>query len=181
MTPLQLFQGAASWAVPLFLVGVLWLGVWRKVPVYVAFTDGAKEGFGVATRVIPYLVAILGAVGALKGSGAMDFLVKQVGPFTEPLGLPAVALPMAIIRPLSGSGAQGLVASILNDPAYGPDSYAGHLVSVMAGSTETTFYVLAVYGGAVGIQRARQAIPAALAADVVGFLASVVVCRWFFL
>ena len=173
---LQALEVAATWAVPLFVVFVPWYGLWRKVRVYEAFTDGAKEGFSVAVRIIPYLVAILGAVGALRGSGALDALATHVGPFTEKLGLPAVALPMLIIRPLSGSAAQGVVAGVLADPKYGPDSYAGHLVSVMAGSTETTFYVLAVYCGAVGITRYRQALPAALMADVVGFIASIAVC-----
>jgi len=127
-------------------------------------------------KIIPYLVAILGAVGALRGSGALDALTRYVGPFTEKLGLPAAALPMVLIRPLSGSAAQGVVASVLADPRYGPDSYAGHLVSVMSGSTETTFYVLAVYCGAVGITRYRQALPAALMADFVGVVASIAVC-----
>jgi spore maturation protein SpmB len=173
---LQALETAATWAVPLFIVAVPWLGLRRKVRVYEAFTEGAKEGFQVAVRIIPYLVAILGAVGALRGSGALDALANHVGPYTEKIGLPAVALPMLLIRPLSGSAAQGLVAGVLADPRYGPDSYAGHLVSVMAGSTETTFYVLAVYCGAVGINRYRQALPAALMADVVGFIASIAVC-----
>lgn len=177
---LKLLETAATWAVPLFVVAVPWIGISRKVKVYEAFTDGAKEGFQVAVRIIPYLVAILGAVGALRGSGALDALANHVGPYTEKLGLPAVALPMLLIRPLSGSAAQGVVAGVLNDPRYGPDSYAGHLVSVMAGSTETTFYVLAVYCGAVGITRYRQALPAALMADLVGFVASIAVCWMIF-
>lgn len=173
---LQALEAAAVWAVPLFVVAVPWIGLRKKVPVYSAFTDGAKEGFTVAVKIIPYLVAILGAVGALRGSGALDALATHVGPYTEKLGLPAVALPMLLIRPLSGSAAQGVVAGVINDPHYGPDSYAGHLVSVMAGSTETTFYVLAVYCGAVGITRYRQALPAALMADLVGFVASIAIC-----
>ena len=177
---LQALEVAATWAVPLFVVFVPWYGLLRKVRVYEAFTEGAKEGFTVAVRIIPYLVAILGAVGALRGSGALDALATHVGPLTEKFGLPAVALPMLIIRPLSGSAAQGVVAGVLADPHYGPDSYAGHLVSVMAGSTETTFYVLAVYFGAVGIQRARHAVGCALLADLAGVLASIAVCYWFF-
>lgn len=173
---LQGVEVAATWAVPLFVVFIPWLGLRRGVRVYEAFTEGAKEGFGVAVKIIPYLVAILGAVGALRGSGALDALARNVGPYTERIGLPAVALPMILIRPLSGSAALGVVAGVLKDPNYGPDSYAGHLVSVMAGSTETTFYVLAVYCGAVGINRYRQALPAALMADLVGFVASIAVC-----
>ena len=173
---LKALEQVAVWAVPLFVVAVPWWGLYRKVRVYEAFTEGAKEGFQVAVRIIPYLVAILGAVGALRGSGALDALATKVGPYTERFGLPPVALPMLLIRPLSGSAAQGVVASVLNDPRYGPDSYAGHLVSVMAGSTETTFYVLAVYCGAVGLTRYRQALPAALMADLAGFVASIAVC-----
>ena len=133
----QALSAASAWVVPaLVVIAPVW-GLARKVPVYEAFTEGAKEGFQVAVRIIPYLVAILGAVGALKGAGAVDFLLTHVGPITERVGLPAVALPMLLIRPLSGSAANGVVASVLGDPHYGPDSYAGHLVSVMAGSTET--------------------------------------------
>jgi spore maturation protein SpmB len=177
---MAMVQGASAWAVPAFVVGVPLWGLIKKVRVYEAFTDGAKEGFQVAVRIIPYLVAILGCVGALRGVGALDLLATQLGPYTERIGLPAVALPMLLIRPLSGSAAQGVVASVLNDPRYGPDSYAGHLVSVMAGSTETTFYVLATYCGVVGITRYRQALPAALTADIVGFVASIAVCAFFF-
>jgi spore maturation protein SpmB len=176
MSPAEAMSAVSAWIVPLLVVAIPLWGLRRKVPVYEAFTEGAKEGFQVAVRIIPYLVAILGAVGALRGSGALNFLVEHVGPFTDRLGLPAVALPMLLIRPLSGSAANGVVVSVLNDAHYGPDSYAGHLVSVMAGSTETTFYVLAVYCGAVGVTRYRQALPAALLADLVGFLASIAVC-----
>ena len=113
--------------------------------------EGARDGFQVAVRIIPYLVAILVAVGMLRASGALDLLIRPIGATTAPLGLPAEALLMGILR-ASGSGAYAYLASVLNDPAIGPDSYTGYLVSTIQGSTETTFYVLAVYFGAVGVE-----------------------------
>jgi spore maturation protein SpmB len=121
-------------------------------------------------------VAILVAVGMFRASGAMETMVNILGVWTQKVGLPAEALPMALLRPLSGSGAYGIMASIINDPSIGPDSYTGYLVSTMQGSTETTFYVLAVYFGAVQIRRIRHALPAALTADLAGIAAAVVVC-----
>jgi spore maturation protein SpmB len=141
--------------------------------------EGAKEGFKVAVKIIPYLVAILVAVGMFRASGAMGALVGWLGPLTEPLGLPADALPMALMRPLSGSGAYGILASIINDPAVGPDSYIGYLVSTFQGSTETTFYVMAVYFGAVQVRRIRYTMAAALTADLAGIAAAVIACSFF--
>jgi spore maturation protein SpmB len=130
----------------------------------------------VAIRIIPYLVAILVAVGMLRASGALDLFVGWVGPATSRLGLPGEALPMALLRPLSGSGAYGILASIIQDPAIGPDSYTGYLVSTLQGSTETTFYVLAVYFGAVQIRRVRHALAAALTADLAGIIGAIIAC-----
>jgi spore maturation protein B len=163
------------WAVPLLLAGIPLYALSRRVKVYPAFVEGAKEGFQVAVRIIPPLVAVLVALGMLRASGAMDAFATLAGPWTDRLGIPPSVLPMVLIRPLSGGGALGVVGDVLR--SEGPDGYAGRLVSVMAGSTETTFYVLAVYMGSVGITRTRQALPAALVADLVGFAASVVVVR----
>jgi spore maturation protein B len=165
----------SQWAVPLLLAGIPVFALSRRVKVYPAFVDGAKEGFQVAVRIIPPLVAIVVALGMLRASGALEALASLVGPLTDRLGLPPSVLPMVLVRPLSGGGALGVVGDVLRGD--GPDSYAGRLVSVMAGSTETTFYVLAVYMGSVGITRYRQALPAGLLADLVGFTASVVVVR----
>jgi len=160
LVPLSIFYGKqiAPWILPGLMVGFLLFGVLRGVAVYEAFVEGAKEGFQVAVRIIPYLVAILVAVGMFRASGAMDAVVGTIGQWTAALGLPAEALPMALLRPLSGSGAYGVMASIINDPAIGPDSYTGYLVSTLQGSTETTFYVLAVYFGAVQVRRIRHAL-----------------------
>ncbi len=175
LVPLTILYGRAfaPWIVPGLMVGLLGLGVAKRVPVYECFVDGAKDGFNVALRIIPYLVAILVAVGMFRASGALALLIEPLGAMTELVGLPAEALPMALLRPLSGSGAYGILASIINDPAVGPDSYTGYLVSTFQGSTETTFYVIAVYFGAVQIKRLRYALVPALSADAAGIAAAV--------
>jgi len=170
----------SPWIIPGLMVFFLGFGAVRRVRVYEVMVEGGKEGFQVALRIIPYLVAILVAVGMLRASGAMDLLVGLLGNVTGRLGLPAEALPMALMRPLSGSGAYGIMASIINDPAIGPDSYIGYLVTTLQGSTETTFYVLAVYFGAVQVKRLRHAMAAALTADLAAIVFAVVVCRYLF-
>lgn len=176
-----LFGKALSpWILPGLMAGFLVFGALRRVKIYEVFVDGAKEGFQVALRIIPYLVAILVAVGMLRASGALDLLVGALAPITGRFGLPAEALPMALMRPLSGSGAYGILASIINDPAIGPDSYTGVLVSTLQGSTETTFYVMAVYFGAVQVRRIRHAMAAALTADAAGVIFAIIAC-WLFL
>jgi spore maturation protein SpmA len=176
--PLTIFWGRdiAAWIIPSLVAGLLMFGAARGVRVYEAFVEGARDGFQVAVRIIPYLVAILVAVGMLRASGALDLLVRPLGAVTAPLGLPAEALLMGMLRALSGSGAFAYLASLLNDPAIGPDSYTGYLASTIQGSTETTFYVLAVYFGAVGVERMRHAVVVGLAADAAGVLASVLIC-----
>ena len=172
-------RSVSPWIIPALMVGFLGFGLVRRVRVYEVFVEGAKDGFQVAIRIIPYLVAILVAVDMLRASGVMDSVVGALGGMTGRLGLPAEALPMALMRPLSGSGAYGILASIINDPAIGPDSYTGYLVSTLQGSTETTFYVLAVYFGAVQVRRIRHSIAAALTADVAGVIFAVLACSFF--
>ncbi len=168
----------SAWAIPFLLAGVPVLALARRVKVYPAFVDGAKQGFETAVRIIPPLVAVVVALGMLRASGAMDALARAVAPATSLLGVPASVVPMILVRPLSGGAALGVVGDVLRSD--GPDSYAGRMVSVMAGATETTFYVLAVYFGAAGISRYRQALPAALIADLTGFAAAVVAVRLLF-
>jgi spore maturation protein B len=165
----------STWAIPLLLAGIPLYAILKGVKVYPAFLEGAKQGFETGVRIIPPLVAIVVALGMLRASGALDGLAALLGPVTGRLGLPASVLPMVVIRPLSGGGALGVVGDVLR--SEGPDSYAGRLVSVMAGSTETTFYVLAVYFGSVGISRYRQALAAVLLADLCGFAAAIVAVR----
>jgi len=172
-------RSLSPWIIPGLVAGLLVFGVVKHVRVYETFVEGAKEGFKVAVRIIPYLVAILVAVGMFRASGAMDWMVGGLAPLTGPIGLPAEALPMALMRPLSGSGAYGILASIINDPTIGPDSYIGYLVSTFQGSTETTFYVMAVYFGAVQVRRIRYTLAAALTADLAGIVAAVVACSYF--
>jgi spore maturation protein SpmA len=182
LIPLTIAFGRAisPWIIPSLMAGFLVFGVVRKVRVYEVFVEGAKEGFHVAIRIIPYLVAILVAVGMFRASGAMDTIVGWLGSVTGKVGLPGEALPMALLRPLSGSGAYGILASVINNPAIGPDSYTGYLVSTLQGSTETTFYVLAVYFGAVQVKRIRHALAAALTADLAGIIAAVIACSYLF-
>jgi len=172
-----LFGSSVSpWILPSLMVGFLGFGLVKKVKIYEVFVEGAKEGFQVALRIIPYMVAILVAVGMLKASGGLQMIVNTLSSVTSNFGLPAEALPMALMRPFSGSGAYAILASIINDPAIGPDSYTGLLVSTLQGSTETTFYVMAVYFGAVQIKRIRHALVTALTADVAGILFAILAC-----
>jgi spore maturation protein SpmA len=182
MVPLAVLYGrrVSPWIIPGLLAFFLAFGAVRRVRVYEVLVEGAKEGFQVALRIIPYLVAILVAVGMLQASGVMGAVVGWLGPFTSHIGLPAEALPMALMRPLSGSGAYGIMTAIIKDPAIGPDSYTGYLVSTIQGSTETTFYVLAVYFGAVQVRRVRHTLAAALTADLAGVIGAIVACTYIF-
>lgn len=182
LIPVTVLYGAviSPWILPGLMLGFLLFGMARGVRIYEAFVEGAKDGFQVALKIIPYLVAILVAVGMFRASGALDWLVGGLGVVTSPMGMPAEALPMALLRPLSGSGAYGVMASIINDPAVGPDSYTGYLVSTLQGSTETTFYVLAVYFGAVQIRRIRHALAVGLTADLAGVIAAVIAVAFLF-
>lgn len=160
--------------VPFLMLSLLTLGYAKGVPVYEAAVEGAKEGFQVAIRIIPFLVMILVAVAMFRTSGAFDLLQTLFLPITNTLGIPVEAITVAILRTLSGSGAFGLVSEIT---ARDPNGFTAFLAATIQGSTETTFYVLAVYFGSVGIYRPRHALPAALMADLAGFLASVVACK----
>jgi len=182
LIPLTVFFGKAisPWIIPGLMVGFLVFGMVRRVRIYEVLVEGAKEGFQVAVKIIPYLVAILVAVGMFRASGAMEAMVSWLGPWTSRVGMPAEALPMALLRPLSGSGAFGVLASIINNPAIGPDSYTGYLVSTLQGCTETTFYILAVYFGAVQVRRIRHTLAAALTGDLAGVVGAVLACSYLF-
>ena len=162
-------------AIPGLILGIIVYGAVKKVKIYETFVEGAKEGFQVGVRIIPYLVAMLVAIGVFRAGGAMELLSGLLAPVTNLIGMPSEALPMAIMRPLSGSGALGVMSEIFQ--SHGTDSLVGRMVSVMMGSGETTFYVLAVYFGSVSISRTRQAVPAGIVADVVAILMSVWLTR----
>ncbi|RCK72865.1 MAG: Spore maturation protein B [Ignavibacteriae bacterium] len=165
-------------AIPLLVLFIVSYGAIKKVKIYEVFIEGAKEGFNVGVRIIPYLVAMLVAIGVFRTGGAMDILTTILSPVTNLIGMPAEALPMAIMRPLSGSGALGVMSEIIK--AHGADSLIGRMVSVMMGSGETTFYVLAVYFGSVSITRTRHAVPAGIIADIASILMSVWVVNLLF-
>jgi len=153
----------------------------RRVPVYESFVEGAKEGFDVAKNLLPYLVAMLCAVGVLRASGALDILLTAMRYAVEWLGWDGRfvdALPTALVKPFSGSAARAMLIETMQ--SQGVDSFPALVAATVQGSTETTFYVLAVYFGAVGIQRARHAVGCALVADLAGVIASILVCYWFF-
>jgi spore maturation protein B len=166
------------WAIPVFLIGIPVYGALKGVKVYESFVEGAKGGFQLAIRIIPYLVAILVAVGMLRGAGAIDMLARWLDPVFLHVGFPAEILPLAIMRPLSGSGSLGIVTELIS--THGPDSFIGRLAASAYGSTETTFYVLAVYFGAVGVKKARHAVISGLVADAVSLIAAIIVCRLMF-
>ena len=163
------------------IMAFIWAGVRKKINVYEAFVEGAKAGFETAVRIIPYLVAILVAIGVFRASGAMDFLVDGIGRVVEMLGGNAdyvAALPTAIMKPLSGSGARGMMVDAMQQ--YGPDSFVGRLSCIFQGATDTTFYILAVYFGSVGVRKTRHAVTAGLLADLFGIIAAMAVAAIFF-
>lgn len=174
----ELITLLSVFVLPLIIVGFPLYGLIKGVPVYESFVEGAKEGFQVAVRIIPYLVAILFAIGMFRASGAMDFLIRVLNPALALVGFPAEVLPMAIIRPLTGSGSAGIVVDMIRQ--YGEDSIFVKMAAVMFGSTETTFYVIAVYFGAISIKKTRHALPAGLTADFAAMIIAVWTVRLLF-
>ena len=174
----EIVGAVSAWAIPVILVVIPLVGMIRKVKVYEAFVDGAKEGFEVAVKIIPFLVAILVAIGMFRGSGAMDLMTDMLRPILSGVHFPPELFPLAILRSLTGSGSLAFMTDIVK--SAGPNSLLAKTAATMYGSTETTFYVLAVYFGAVGVKRTRHAVPVALFGDLVAMVAAVAVCRWLF-
>jgi spore maturation protein B len=168
----------SAFVLPLIIVGFPLSGLFKKVPVYEEFVEGAKEGFSVAVMIIPYLVAILFAIGMFRASGALDFLIEGLRPVLAVIGIPAEVIPMAIVRPLTGSGSAAIVLDMINQ--FGEDSLLVKMAATMFGSTETTFYVIAVYFGAVNVKKTRHAVPAGLTADFAAMLIAVYVVKLLF-
>lgn len=175
---LFVLETISKWAIPVMVTFIPLYGYIRGVRVYETFIDGAKEGFWLAVKIIPYLVSILVAMGIFRSSGAMEMLVGYLSPILNPLGIPGEVLPLAIIRPFSGGGALALLVELLHK--WGPDSLIGRIASTMQGSTDTTFYILTLYFGSVGIKNSRHALAAGLMGDVAGFLAAVFIVKGVF-
>ncbi len=172
----QGLNSGAKYIIPLLLVGIPFYALsFRKVKVYEVFVEGAKDGFTIAVRIIPYLVAILVAVGMFRASGALDLLLNFLAPVLNFIGFPPENLPLALMRPLSGSGSLGLLTDLVDQ--HGADSINAKIGATMFGSSETTFYVLAVYFGSVGVTRSRHALLAGLTADAVGAISAVYLCQ----
>jgi spore maturation protein B len=163
---------------PLLIVGFPMYGLYKKVPVYEEFVEGAKGGFKVAVTIIPYLVAILFAIAMFRASGALEFVINGLRPVLALIAVPAEVLPMMILRPLTGSGSAAIVLDMIGQ--YGPDSILVKMAATMFGSTETTFYVIAVYFGAVNVRKTRHALPAGLIADIFAMFLAVYVVQLLF-
>lgn len=172
-------EAISLYAIPVVILLVPLYAIIKKVPVYSVFTEGAKEGFSTAVMIIPYLVAMLCAIGMFRASGAMDWLVNLINPVTSLIGLPGEVLPMGIMRSFSGGGAEGMMVELLKE--YGTQSQIGRISSVALGSTETTFYIVAVYYGAVGITNTRHSILAGLLGDLASLIAATLIVNamWF--
>lgn len=168
----------SGWAIPMMLLTIPLIGLIRRVKVYEVFVEGAAEGFKTAIRIMPFLVAMMVAVNIFRASGAMQVCISTLQPMLNYVGVPGDLIPLAIMRPLSGTGSLGLVTEILD--TYGPDSMVGRIASTVLGSTDTTFYILTVYFGAIGIRNPRYSLFVGLIGDVVGFLASIYVCQRLF-
>lgn len=172
-------KSLSEWAIPIMIAGIPLYAMIKRIPVYEEAVEGAKEGFQVALRIIPFLVLMLVAIGMFRASGALDWITGLLSPALAAVGFPEELLPLALLRPLSGSGSLAIVTDLVT--THGPDSLIAKMAATIMGSTETTFYVITVYFGSVGIRKFRHSIPAGLLADLAGVIASVIICRWIFL
>ncbi len=173
-----MISAISNWLFLLFIIGIPLYGAIKKIDTFDAFVVGAKQGFEISVSLIPYLIAMLVAIGMLRASGFFVLLDQILAPFLTSIGMPPALLPLALIRPFSGSASTGVMAELIH--TYGGNSLIAKTAATMMGSTETTFYVIAVYFGAVNIRRTRHAIPAGLCADLAGIIASVCICRYLF-
>ncbi|MCM3738824.1 spore maturation protein [Oceanobacillus luteolus] len=163
----------SMWFIPCFLLIVLVTASWKKLPSYELFVEGGKEGVKMAFSLLPFLVGMIVAITILRSSGALDALIGLLAPVLTLLGFPPEVLPLALIRPISGTAALGMTTELIQ--TYGPDSFIGRVASTMQGSTDTTLYILTIYFGAVGIKRMRYALKVGLLADLVGIIVSIVI------
>lgn len=164
-----------NWFIPSLLLLVFLHGLYKKIPLYDTFIEGAKEGFFLAVKLLPYVVGIYVAVGIFRGSGTMEVLLAPLKPLLALCGVPEEVLPLMVIRPLSGPAALGLTIDLIDK--YGPDSFIGRLASTLDGSSDTALYILSVYFASVGVKNARYSLPVSLLASLCGFMASIIICR----
>ncbi|MBS0358167.1 MAG: spore maturation protein [Proteobacteria bacterium] len=176
---MSLVSGIANGIFLLLVVGIPLFGYLRKVPVYDTFVVGAKDGIKLMLKLIPYFVGMLVAIGMLRASGAFELIAKWLAPVLDKVGFPAEVLPLALMRPFSGQASNAITAELIH--THGGDAFISQLAATIMGSTETTFYVIAVYFGSVQIRKTRHAIPAGLCAELVGVIASFMICSWVFL
>lgn len=175
---MEIISVVSLWLIPILIGSILVYGTLKQVPTYESFVEGGKEGIKIAVAIIPYLVGMLVAITVFRASGALDFLMEQIGPWLRTIGIPAEIVPLAIIRPISGTAALGMTSDLI--ATYGPDSFVGRLAAVLQGSTDTTFYVLTVYFGAVGIKKMGDALKVGLWADLVGIIIAITVVVFIF-
>ncbi|WP_421379341.1 spore maturation protein [Bacillus salacetis] len=175
---MQIISTISLWLIPMLIGVILLYGTYKKVPTYESFVDGGKEGIKIAVSIIPFLIGMLVAITVFRASGALEYFVSLMEPMLNAVGIPADIVPLAIIRPISGTAALGMVSDLL--ATHGPDSFIGRLASVLQGSTDTTFYVLTVYFGAVGIKKMGDALKVGLLADLIGIVAAIVIVTLMF-
>ncbi|MEW6244969.1 MAG: nucleoside recognition domain-containing protein [Bacillota bacterium] len=175
---LDLLSSLSRWSMPVILVVIPLYGLLRGVDVYGAFVEGAEEGFYLAVRILPYMLAIFVALEVFRAAGALALVVNSLSPVTSSLGVPGEMVPLVLIRPLSGSGALGVTAELLRE--WGPDSFIGKMACTLQGSTDTTFFILTIYFGSVNIRKTRHCLPVALLGDLAGFSTAIFICNKFF-
>ncbi|MBS4191084.1 spore maturation protein [Bacillus sp. FJAT-49705] len=175
---MQIVSMISLWFIPVLIGFILIYGTFKRIPTYESFVEGGKEGIKIAVSIIPFLVGMLVAISVFRASGALEYLTELIRPALEAIGVPPEIFPLSLIRPISGSAALGMTTDLI--ATYGPDSFIGRLASVLQGSTDTTFYVLTVYFGAVGIRKMGDALKVGLLADLVGIIAAIVVVTFIF-
>lgn len=175
---IKIMETISKFAIPFMIVGIILYGMIKKVKVYESFTEGAREGFSTAVRIIPFFIAMLVAIGVFRESGAMDLLINALTPLTKGFNIPGELVPMMLMRPLSGGGAQGLMTEIVT--THGPESLLARTAAVMMGSTETTFYVLSVYFGSISIKKQRHGLSVGLIADLAGLISAIIITKLYF-
>ena len=175
---MEIVSAISLWFIPVLIAFILIYGTYKKVPTYESFVEGGKEGIKMAVSIMPFLVGMMVAIAVFRASGALDIMVDWLRPGLEMVGIPAEIVPLALIRPISGTAALGITSDLIG--VYGPDSFIGTLAATLQGSTDTTFYVLTVYFGAVGIKKMGDALKVGLLADAVAIITAIIVVTFMF-